>query len=395
MISQEMTKLGTEKSIIRELAAFAAMRAKEVGEENVLDFSLGNPSVPAPKEVQDAIIEIIKDNSPIMYHSYSSGMGHDGTREAIADNLNRRFGTDYSKNNILLTCGAAASLNIVFRALIASEDDEIVVLAPFFPEYSVFIKAQGGKQVLVDCKDDMQLNIDALRDSITKNTKAVIVNSPNNPSGVVYSKEEIEALAKLLEEKSEEFGKTIYLVTDEPYRELVLVDGLEVPFIPEYYKNTVVCYSWSKSLSLPGERIGYILIPDCVDDKMLMAACSGSARALGYVCAPTLFQRVIEKCIDVEPDLTVYKENRDILYNGLTELGYKLAKPAGAFYLFIESPDGDSEKFSERAKEYDMIVVPGTGFGSKAHMRLSYCVETEKCRKALKVFEEMMEKYYK
>ncbi|WP_304205627.1 pyridoxal phosphate-dependent aminotransferase [Peptostreptococcus russellii] len=395
MISQEMTKLGTEKSVIRELAAFAAMRAKEVGEENVLDFSLGNPSVPAPKEVQDAIIEIIKDNSPIMYHSYSSGMGHDGTREAIADNLNRRFGTDYSKNNILLTCGAAASLNIVFRALIASEDDEIVVLAPFFPEYSVFIKAQGGKQVLVDCKDDMQLNIDALRDSITKNTKAVIVNSPNNPSGVVYSKEEIEALAKLLEEKSEEFGKTIYLVTDEPYRELVLVDGLEVPFIPEYYKNTVVCYSWSKSLSLPGERIGYILIPDCVDDKMLMAACSGAARALGYVCAPTLFQRVIEKCIDVEPDLTVYKENRDILYNGLTELGYKLAKPAGAFYLFIESPDGDSEKFSERAKEYDMIVVPGTGFGSKAHMRLSYCVETEKCRKALKVFEKMMEKYYK
>ena len=395
MISQEMTKLGTQKSVIRELAAFAAMRAKEVGDENVLDFSLGNPSVPAPKEVQDAIIEIIENNSPKMYHSYSSGMGHDATRDAIADNLNRRFGTDYSKNNILLTCGAAASLNIVFKALVASPDDEIIVLAPFFPEYTVFIKSQGGKQVLVPCKDDMQLNIDGLREAITENTKAVIVNSPNNPSGVIYSREEIQALAELLEEKSEEFGKPIYLVTDEPYRELVLVDGLDSPFIAGLYKNTVVCYSWSKSLSLPGERIGYILVPNSVEDDMLMAACAGAARSLGYVCAPTLFQRVIEKCVDVKPDLTVYKTNRDLLYDGLTKLGYKVARPAGAFYLFIESPDGDSEKFSERAKEYDMIVVPGTGFGSKAHMRLSYCVETEKCEKALKVFEKMMEEYYK
>lgn len=393
MISKDMVKLGTAKSVIRELAGFGAMRAAEIGAENVLDFSLGNPSVPAPKEVQEAIIEIINDNNPKVYHSYSSGAGHNATRKAIADNLNKRFGTDYTMDNLLMTCGAAASLNIVFKALISSPDDEIMVLAPFFPEYTVFIQSQGGKQVLVPCKDDMQLNVEGIREAITENTKAIVVNSPNNPSGVVYSKEEIEALAELLREKSKEYGHTIYLITDEPYRELVLIDGLEVPFIPNYYDNTIVCYSWSKSLSLPGERIGYVLVPNKIDDKMVMAACAGAARSLGYVCAPTLFQMVIEKCIDVEPDLTVYKKNRDILYDGLTKLGYKVAKPAGAFYLFIEAPDGDSEKFSEKAKEYDMLVVPGTGFGSKAHMRLSYCVETEKCEKALEVFEKLMEDY--
>lgn len=393
MISKDMVKLGTAKSVIRELAGFGAMRAAEIGPENVLDFSLGNPSVPAPKEVQDAIIDIIKENNPKVYHSYSSGAGHNATRKAIADNLNKRFNTDYTMDNLLMTCGAAASLNIVFKALISSPEDEIMVLAPFFPEYTVFIQSQGGKQVLVPCKDDMQLNIEGIKAALTPNTKAIVVNSPNNPSGVVYSKDEIEELANVLREKSKEFGHTIYLITDEPYRELVLIDGLEVPFIPNYYDNTIVCYSWSKSLSLPGERIGYVLVPNKIDDKMIMAACAGAARSLGYVCAPTLFQMVIERCIDVEPDLTVYKKNRDLLYDGLTTLGYKVAKPAGAFYLFIEAPDGDSEKFSEKAKEYDMLVVPGTGFGSKAHMRLSYCVETEKCEKALPVFEKLMKLY--
>ncbi len=393
MISKDMVNLGTAKSVIRELAGFGAMRAAEIGEENVLDFSLGNPSVPAPKEVQEAIIDIIKENNPKVYHSYSSGAGHNATRKAIADNLNKRFGTDYTMDNLLMTCGAAASLNIVFKALIASPDDEIMVLAPFFPEYTVFIHSQGGKQVLVPCKDDMQLNVEGIKEAITENTKAIVVNSPNNPSGVVYSKEEIEALVEILKEKSKEYGHTIYLITDEPYRELVLIDGLEVPFIPNYYDNTIVCYSWSKSLSLPGERIGYVLVPNKIDDKMIMPACAGAARALGYVCAPTLFQMVIERCVDIEPDLTVYKKNRDLLYDGLTKLGYKVAKPAGAFYLFIEAPDGDSEKFSEKAKEYDMLVVPGTGFGSKTHMRLSYCVETEKCEKALGVFEKLMNEY--
>lgn len=393
MINQEMVKLGTAKSVIRELAAIGAVRKAEIGPENVLDFSLGNPSVPAPKEVQEAIIDIINSNNPSVFHSYSAGAGHNGCRDAIARNLNKRFGTDYTRDNLFMTCGAAASLNIVLKALISSPSDEVVVLAPFFPEYTVFIHGQGGKQVLVECQDDMQLNLEGVRNAITENTKAVIINSPNNPSGVVYSKEEIEAFVKILEEKSKEFGHSIYVISDEPYRELVLIDGLEVPFVPNYYKNTIVCYSWSKSLSLPGERIGYVLVPNDVDDNMIMPAVGGAARVLGYVCAPTLFQMVIERCIDVEPDLTVYKKNRDILYDGLTKLGYKVAKPAGAFYLFIEAPDGDSEKFSDLAKEKDMLLVPGTGFGSKAYMRLSYCVETEKCEKSLKVFEELMKNY--
>lgn len=393
MINQEMVKLGTAKSVIRELAAIGAVRKAEIGPENVLDFSLGNPSVPAPKEVQEAIIDIINSNNPSVFHSYSAGAGHNGCRDAIARNLNKRFGTDYTRDNLFMTCGAAASLNIVLKALISSPSDEVIVLAPFFPEYTVFIHGQGGKQVLVECQDDMQLNLEGVRNAITENTKAVIINSPNNPSGVVYSKEEIEAFVKILEEKSKEFGHSIYVISDEPYRELVLIDGLEVPFVPNYYKNTIVCYSWSKSLSLPGERIGYVLVPNDVDDNMIMPAVGGAARVLGYVCAPTLFQMVIERCIDVEPDLTVYKKNRDILYDGLTKLGYKVAKPAGAFYLFIEAPDGDSEKFSDLAKEKDMLLVPGTGFGSKAYMRLSYCVETEKCEKSLKVFEELMKNY--
>ena len=393
MISEKMIKLGTAKSVIRELAAFGAKRAEEIGAENVLDFSLGNPSVPAPKEVQEAIIKIIEENGPKVYHSYSSGAGHNNTRKAIAENLNKRYNTDYTMDNFIMTCGAAASLSMVFRALTASNEDEIMVLAPFFPEYTVFIQAHGAKQVLVPCKDDMQLNLEGIEKAITKNTKAIVVNSPNNPSGVVYTLDEIKALAKLLEEKSKEIGHPIYIISDEPYRELVLIDGLEVPFIPNYYKNTIVCYSWSKSLSLPGERIGYVLVPNTVEEDYVLAACAGAARSLGYVCAPTLFQLVIEKCIDVKPDLTVYKKNRDLLYDGLTKLGYKVAKPAGAFYLFIESPDGDSEKFSEKAKAYDMLVVPGTGFGSKAHMRLSYCVETEKCEKALEVFEKLMKEY--
>lgn len=393
MISQDMIKLGTAKSVIRELAAFGAQRAAEVGAENILDFSLGNPSVPAPQKVQDTIVNIIKNNAPKVYHGYSAGAGHNACRQAVADDLNKRFGTDYTMNNIFMTCGAAASLNIAFKALIASPDDEIMVLAPFFPEYTVFIHGQGGKQVMVPAQDDMQLNLEGIKAALTKNTKAIVVNSPNNPSGVVYTEDEIKGLVALLNEKSKEFGHPIYIITDEPYRELVLMEGIKVPFIPNYYDNTVVCYSWSKSLSLPGERIGYVLVPNKVSDELLMPAIGGAARVLGYVCAPTLFQMVVTECIGVEPDLTVYKKNRDLLYDGLTKMGYKVAKPAGAFYLFVEAPDGDSEKFSEKAKKYDMLVVPGTGFGTKSYMRLAFCVETEKCEKALPVFEKLMAEY--
>lgn len=394
MANKRMTSLGKQKSIIRELAGFGAERAKVVGPENVLNFSIGNPSVPAPKAVQDAIVDLTQNQAPQAVHSYSAGNGFESTRQAIADNLNKRYGTDYDASNLYMTCGAAASLSISLAALIEEPTDEIVVLAPFFPEYTVFIESQGGKMVLVEARDDMQLHAEDVGKVLTKNTRAVLINTPNNPAGVIYSKEALKELAAVLEKKSKEIGRPIYILSDEPYRELVLVDDAEVAWVPSLYANTVVCYSWSKSLSLPGERIGYILVPGSVEDKDLMPAIGGAGRSLGYVCAPTLMQKVIERCVDVEPDVEVYKKNRDLLFDALTEIGYQVAKPAGAFYLFIKSPDGDSETFSDRAKEYDMLVVPGTGFGSKAFMRLSYCVDTETCKKSIPVFKEMMEKYY-
>ncbi|HBC32427.1 MAG TPA: pyridoxal phosphate-dependent aminotransferase [Clostridiales bacterium] len=390
MISQEMIKLGTQRSVIRELFAYGLQRAEVVGAENVLDFSLGNPSVPAPKEVQEAIIDIVKNNDPMVYHGYSTSQGHAGCRKAIAANLNKRSDTAYSLNDLFITCGAAASLCITFRALTASAEDEIIVLAPYFPEYKVFIEGQGAKMKLVPARNDMKLNLGGIKEAVNKNTKALLINSPNNPSGVVYSKEEIKELADYLKKMQQELGQTIYLISDEPYRELVYNDE-PVPFIPNYYDNTIICYSWSKSLSLPGERIGYVLVNDkCDDNQTVMAAVGGAARSLGYVCAPTLFQLVIEKCIDVKPNLEVYKKNRDILYDALTEMGYNVAKPDGAFYLFIEAPNGDSKQFSEKAKEHDVLVVPGTGFGTGTHIRLSYCVDTEKCEKALPVFEKLI-----
>lgn len=394
MANKRMTSLGKQKSIIRELAGFGAERAKVVGPENVLNFSIGNPSVPAPKAVQDAIVDLTQNQAPQAVHSYSAGNGFESTRQAIADNLNKRYGTDYDASNLYMTCGAAASLSISLAALIEEPTDEIVVLAPFFPEYTVFIESQGGKMVLVEARDDMQLHAEDVEKVLTKNTRAVLINTPNNPAGVIYSKEALKELAAVLDKKSKEIGRPIYILSDEPYRELVLVDDAEVAWVPSLYANTVVCYSWSKSLSLPGERIGYILVPGSVEDKDLMPAIGGAGRSLGYVCAPTLMQKVIERCVDVEPDVEVYKKNRDLLFDALTEIGYQVAKPAGAFYLFIKSPDGDSETFSDRAKEYDMLVVPGTGFGSKAFMRLSYCVDTETCKKSIPVFKEMMEKYY-
>lgn len=393
MLSQEMIKLGTQRSVIRELFAYGLQRAEVIGAENVLDFSLGNPSVPAPKEVEEAIIDIVKNNDPMVYHGYSTSQGHLSCRKAIAGNLNKRFKREYSPNDLFLTCGAAASLCITFRALTASPEDEIIVLAPYFPEYKVFIEGQGARMRLVPSRNDMRLNMDGIKEAVNRNTKAILINSPNNPSGVVYTKEEIKALSDYLMEMQEELDKTIYLISDEPYRELVYND--EPPaFIPDYYDNTIICYSWSKSLSLPGERIGYVLVNDkCKEKEVVMAAVGGAARALGYVCAPTLFQLVIERCIDVKPSIEAYRKNRDILYDGLTRMGYKVAKPDGAFYLFIEAPDGDSEEFSKKAKEHDVLVVPGAGFGTDTHIRLSYCVETEKCVKALPVFEKLMKEY--
>lgn len=390
MISQEMVNLGTTRSIIREIFEYAKIRAAEIGAENVLDFSIGNPSVPAPQNVQDTIIDILHNEPPRSYHSYTSAQGNPEVRKAIADNLNKRYGTSYNMENFFMTCGASAALNIVFKAVLSAATDEVIVFAPFFPEYRVFIETKGARLVVLKSDSELCIDTDILRAGINKNTKIVIINSPNNPSGVVYPKENLDMAVAVIKEKEKEYGHPIFIVADEPYRELVYNDAV-VTHIPLLYDNTIICYSWSKSLSIPGERLGYVLIPDSViNHKDVYAAVAGAARSLGYVCAPSLFQRVIERCVDTQPDLTVYKTNRDILYNSLKEMGYNVAKPNGAFYMFIEAPEGDGEKFAERAKQHDVLVVPGASFGEPSYVRLSYCVETEKIKKAVEIFKKLI-----
>ncbi len=393
MLNEEMIKLGTQKSVIRDIFEYALTRIPVVGAENVLDFSIGNPNVPAPDEVQKAILEIVEDKNPVEFHSYTSAAGSNECRDAIAENLNKRFGTDYNRNNLYITCGAAAALNIVLKAIISDEEDEIIVVAPYFPEYKPFIEAKGGKMVLVEATGDLQINMEGVKKALSEKTKGIIINTPNNPSGVIYSEETLKKLAELLKEQSEKNGAPIYLISDEPYRELVYTDE-KITWVPALYDNTIVCYSWSKSLSLPGERIGYLLVPNTVKDwETFMAACGGAARILGYVNAPSLMQQVIAKCIDIEPDLEVYRKNRELLLSELTEMGYNVAKPDGAFYLFLEAPDGDSLKFMEKAKEKDLLLVPGIGFGCPTYLRLSYCADHEKVKKSIPVFRELMKEY--
>lgn len=392
MFSKQMYEYGSVRSCIRELFEFGKQRAAVVGKENVFDFSLGNPSIPAPKKVEEAICRLLNNENPIAIHGYSSAAGNDSVRETIADSINKKQGTNFSKNNIFITCGAAPALMACFKALICSSDSEIVAIAPYFPEYKCFVEASGGKLTVVPANTEtFQINFNELEKRINKNTQAVIINSPNNPSGVVYTEDTICHLSDMLTEKSSIYGHPIYLISDEPYRELVY-GGIKVPYVPKYYKNTLVCYSYSKSLSLPGERIGYIVIPDEIEDfNMLYPAVAGGARAAGHVCAPTLFQRVIAECIDVMPDLAIYEKNRNLLYNSFTKMGYHCAKPDGAFYLFFEAPKGYTAKeFSEKAKEYNLLIVPGDDFGCPNHLRLSYCVTTEQIEKALPIFEKLI-----
>lgn len=392
-INEKVYQMGVEPSVIREIFAFGCERAAVIGAENVMDFSIGNPSVPAPKEVQDTIIRIINNLQPKEYHSYTPGPGAPATRKAIADNLNKRFGSNFGPEDLYMTCGAAASLSIVLKTLIAKETDEIAVVIPFFPEYTAFIKAQGGIPVQIQPAEDLTLDIEKLKAAITPNTKAIIINSPNNPSGVIYPEANIKAACEVLKAKEAEYGHPIYIIADEPYRELVYTEE-KVAFIPSIYDNTIICYSWSKSLSLPGERIGYIAVPKSVADyDLIIPAINGAGRVLGYVCAPSLFQQVVKECVDVMPDIEPYRVNRDLLYNALVEYGYNVAKPSGAFYMYIEAPDKDAEAFCEKAKQQDVLLVPGTGFGTPSYMRLSYCVEKAKVEKCLPVFKKLMEEY--
>ena len=393
MVNQTCYQLGSAPSMIRELFAYGLQKAAELGPENVYDYSLGNPSIPAPVKVEQSIRDILSEVDSIKVHGYSMAAGFDSTRQAIADNLNRRFGLDIKAGELFLTCGAAPALISVIKALAVTPESEIMAIAPFFPEYRPFAESNGAKLVVVPADtESFQINMAALEAHMTPHTQAIIINSPNNPSGVVYTRQTLQALAELLTTKSEEYGHPIYIIADEPYRELVY-GGVEVPFIPTIYPNTIVCYSYSKSLSLPGERIGYVYVPSfAADSAKVYAAVGGAARAMGHVCPPTLMQLVIERCADEVPDLAAYDENRTLLYNTLTEMGYSCAKPDGAFYLFVKAPNGDAVAFSQKAKlEHNLLVVPGDGFGCPGYLRLSYCVSNDMIRRSLPAFRAMIE----
>lgn len=390
MLNQEAYNLGAKRSAIRELFEYGRRRAAIVGAENVYDYSLGNPSIPSPAGVDQTIRDILSDTDSLLVHGYTSAVGDFETRKAIADDLNARYDAGVKPENLFIGCGAAPELVAVFKAL-AVEKAEILAIAPYFPEYKPFAESAGATlKVVAPDVPDFQIRLSAVEEMLTENTAAIIVNSPNNPSGVVYTEETLRELAALLTAKSKEYGHPIYIVADEPYRELTY-GGIQTPFIPNIYPDTVVCYSYSKSLSLPGERIGYVYVPEnATDSTALYAAIAGAARACGHVCAPSLWQKVIARCASLRPDLEAYDRNRRALYDGLTACGYEMAKPDGAFYLFIKAPGGDAVAFSEKAKAKDLLIVPGDGFGCPGYFRICYCVSFDMIQRSLPVFAELI-----
>ena len=389
MYNENAHILGTNRSCIRELFEYGRQRAAVVGKENVFDYSLGNPSIPAPRAVDQAIRDILSDTDSLQIHGYTSAVGDMATRQAIADDLNARFDAGVAPEDLFIGCGAAPELTAVFRAL-AVPGAEILAIAPYFPEYKPFVENAGAAfKVVPPDIPGFQIDMAALEAMLTPRTQAVILNSPNNPSGVVYTEETLRRLARLLTRKGQEFGHPIYIVSDEPYRELTY--GVTAPFVPKIYPNTVVCYSYSKSLSLPGERIGYVYVPKgCADSAALYAAVAGAARAMGHVCAPSLWQKVIARCAQLRPDLDSYDRNRRTLYEALTAFGYEMAKPDGAFYLFIKAPGGDANAFSEKAKAKDLLLVPGDGFGCPGYFRICYCVSYDMIQRSLPVFQRLI-----
>ena len=393
MVSEKMLALGTTRSCIRELFEYGLRQAAVVGKENVYDFSIGNPSVPAPKEVNQALIDIVTQEDSVEIHGYTPAAGYMGVREAVADDLNQRYGTKIRPQNLFFTCGAAPALVSVVRAL-AVDGAEFVTVAPHFVEYRPFVECNGGKLVVVPADTEhFQIPFPQLEARLTSHTQAVIINSPNNPSGVIYTQETLRKLADLLEKKAGEYGHPIYIIADEPYRELVY-DGNEVPFIPTLYRNTIVCYSYSKSLSLPGERIGYICVPDEAEDSdQVFATIAGAARAIGHVCPPSLLQRVVARCARLRPDIQAYDRNRTTLYEALTSYGYQCANANGAFYLFVKAPGGSSKAFSERAKVKNLLVIPGDDFGCPEFFRISTCVSHDMILRSLPVFQELAKEF--
>ena len=393
MVSETMYELGTKKSTLRTIFEFGRKRAAEVGEENIFDFSLGNPNVPTPEFVKQAAIDILREMEPSAVHGYTVAPGNPEVRETLAGSINERFGTKFTGKNLFLTAGAAAAITISFKAL-AEPGDEFIAFAPFFPEYRCFVESVGAKLVVVPAQpEDLQINFTDFEGLVRADTKAVIVNSPNNPSGAVYSEQTIRRLADILRRKSKEYGHPIFIISDEPYREIAY-EGYEVPYVTKYYENTLVCYSYSKSFSLPGERIGYIVVPDEVEDfGRIYGAVAGAARVLTHVNAPSLWQLVVARCAGKPSDISTYAKNGQMLYQGLIDAGFSCVKPQGAFYLFPKALEEDDYAFCERAKKYDLLLVPGADFGCPGYFRAAYCIKTETIERSLPLFKQLAAEY--
>lgn len=393
-INEKSFELGSKRSVIRELFEYGKVRKAEIGADNVFDFSLGNPSVEPPEKVKETLNKLLATENQTLLHGYTSAQGDLATRQAVANSLNKLCDFQIHADLIYMTCGAAASLTVSLKAIV-NNGDECIVFAPFFTEYKVFIENAGAKIVVSEPDEsNFQIDFEDLKNKITEKTKAVIINSPNNPSGVVYTTETIVKLSKILGAKSKETGHTIYLISDEPYRELVY-NGEKIPFVMNYYDDSIVCYSYSKSLSLPGERIGYIAVSPKAKEKRLYNAVCGAGRSLGFVCAPSLFQKLIAECADLTVDVSTYKENRNILYENLQSFGYKCVKPDGAFYLLVNCFGDDANTFCEKAKKHELLVVPCDDFGIKGYVRIAYCVSRKTILNSLSAFKDLAKEYIK
>lgn len=391
-----MLALGKAPSVIRETFEYGIRRAAEIGSENVFDFSLGNPSVPAPESVHDSMRRLMEEMDSVQLHGYTSAIGAEPTRAAIAEDINKRFNAGISAQDIYMTCGAAASLTVTLHAILCP-GDVCMTFAPFFPEYRVFVESAGAKLIAVPADlAHFQMNLEALAELMTPETKAIIINTPNNPTGVVYTEENLKAFCDLLRTKAQEYGHPIYLLADEPYRELIYDDKTVVPYLPNLYDDTFVCYSFSKSLSLPGERIGYIVVsPKMADSRNVYAAICGSGRALGFVCAPSMAQRVVAENLGKTGDLSIYRKNRDLLYQALTDYGYHCIYPDGAFYLWVQALEPDAKAFCQKARDYELLLVPSDSFGCEGYIRIAYCVTTEMIERSLPAFKKLAESYGK
>lgn len=389
MIAEEYKKMLGAKSVIREMFTYGTERAKEIGKENVFDYSLGNPSVPVPEKFTARMIELLEKESPVALHGYSPSLGIDSVREAVAQSLEKRFGVPYKKDHIFMCSGAAAALAHAFRA-VTVPGDSILTFAPFFPEYRPYVNLTGANLKIVPPDlNGFQVNFEKFEAMLTEDVMAVLINTPNNPSGVVYTTETIKELARIMEKKAEAYGHDIYLISDEPYREIVF-GGVDAPYIAKYYKNTITCYSFSKSLSLPGERIGYVAVsPECEDAAMIVDMCGQISRGIGHNCPASLIQLAVADCLYDTSDLSVYEKNAEILYHALTSMGFEIVRPGGTFYMFPKAPEEDAVAFCKRAMKEDLLLVPGDTFGCPGYFRMAYCIETEKVERSLEAFKKL------